>query len=480
MFRNILLATASVFALAAVGCSDPEPQTDPEAVVVTGVTVSPSTLTIYIGDAPVTLQAEIVPSNADNKAVTWSGDNAYVATVDPKTGVVTAVGPGKATITAATGDGDFEGTCVVTVKDHGDDIVYEFVREGVETTLNDQGEQIGRIAWGLTADGILALSGEGKMKSYFEDLTLETFATDAPWFALDVTSVVIQKGITSIGQLAFAGMEGIEKVTIGRDVEEIGIGAFAFCSELEEVVVGRSVENVRQMAFFECSSLKGIEFPDALESIYNQAFEGCTSLATVTVGNQLGGIGAKAFEMCTALTGIELPDTVAAIGDRAFFGCRSLANATLGSGLLYLGTGQEIVGGVFESCTSLKSIVIPDGVPTIHNGAFYACSALTEVVIGEGVTLIGGNAFDSCTSLTSITIPAAMELIDLYAFRNCPALANVTVMGETPPDLYQDYESNNYLSFTRTDDVLHVPAGSVADYEASRDWSEAFGDIVEQ
>ena len=82
---------------------------------VTSVTLDKNTLELYTGDtAPLT--ATVEPDNATNKNVTWSSDNADVATVED--GTVTAVGAGNATITATAADGSGKSaTCTVTVTD---------------------------------------------------------------------------------------------------------------------------------------------------------------------------------------------------------------------------------------------------------------------------------------------------------------------------------------------------------------------------
>ena len=81
-------------------------------VPVTGVTLDPTSLTLDVNQTA-TLTATITPSNATNQNVTWTSDNPSVATVSG--GVVTAVAPGEATITATTADGGFAATCTVTV-----------------------------------------------------------------------------------------------------------------------------------------------------------------------------------------------------------------------------------------------------------------------------------------------------------------------------------------------------------------------------
>ena len=85
-----------------------------DPVAVTGVSVSPTTGSIAYGESTLTIKATVTPSNATNKAVTWTSSNENVATVSVR-GVVTAVSAGTATITATTMDGGFAATCTVTV-----------------------------------------------------------------------------------------------------------------------------------------------------------------------------------------------------------------------------------------------------------------------------------------------------------------------------------------------------------------------------
>jgi len=87
--------------------------TDPD-VPVTGVTVSPTTATLYVGNTE-QLTATVLPSNATNQNVTWSSNNTAVATVNSNTGLVSAVSAGSATITATTVDGGHTATSTVTV-----------------------------------------------------------------------------------------------------------------------------------------------------------------------------------------------------------------------------------------------------------------------------------------------------------------------------------------------------------------------------
>lgn len=96
--------------------SRPAPVTPTEglSVSVTSITLAPTSLTMNVGDAAVTLTATVAPDNADDKTLTWSSDNTAAATVAD--GVVTAVGAGTAIITATANDGSgVKATCNVTV-----------------------------------------------------------------------------------------------------------------------------------------------------------------------------------------------------------------------------------------------------------------------------------------------------------------------------------------------------------------------------
>ena len=99
-----LMTLSAIFA--AVACDPPE---DPR-VEVTNVSLNQSSVSMKVG-ASVSLTATVSPSNATDKAVTWSSSNAGIASVS--NGVVSAVSEGEATITASAGGKS--ATCNVTV-----------------------------------------------------------------------------------------------------------------------------------------------------------------------------------------------------------------------------------------------------------------------------------------------------------------------------------------------------------------------------
>lgn len=88
-------------------------------VAATGVDVTPSTLSLIQGGNTGQLNATVLPDTATNKNVTWSTSDPAIATVDAS-GVVTPVGPGTATITVTTEDGNYTDTSTVTVSEPTD------------------------------------------------------------------------------------------------------------------------------------------------------------------------------------------------------------------------------------------------------------------------------------------------------------------------------------------------------------------------
>ena len=78
-------------------------------------------------------------------------------------------------------------------------------------------------------------------------------------------------------------------------------------------------------------------------------------------------------------------------------------------------------------CTSIRRVVVENGVTSIGSYAFYFNLKMESVSIGNSVTRIGAHAFDNCTKLTAVTIPDKVTSVGDYAFKGCKALKEVTV-----------------------------------------------------
>ncbi len=94
-------------------------------------------------------------------------------------------------------------------------------------------------------------------------------------------------------------------------------------------------------------------------------------------------------------------------------------------GIKYKVTG--ICASAFCSCSGLKSVTIPEGIPYINGYAFYGCSGLTSVTIPNSITRIEGWAFVNCSGLTTFTIPDSVTSIGDCAFAGCSGLLSVTI-----------------------------------------------------
>ncbi len=101
---------------------------------------------------------------------------------------------------------------------------------------------------------------------------------------------------------------------------------------------------------------------------------------------------------------------VTSIGREAFSGCTGLTSVTIGNDVTSIGYQA------FSGCTGLTSVTIPNSVTSIGYSAFFDCTGLTSVTIGNGVTSIADVAFYGCTGLTSITIPNSVTSIGYAAF----------------------------------------------------------------
>ena len=88
---------------------------DPNAttIAVTGVTISPATLTMSVGSKG-TLLAQVEPANANNKRVIWSIEDPTIATIDK--GKVIGVSEGTTTAWVETEDGGFTASATIIVK----------------------------------------------------------------------------------------------------------------------------------------------------------------------------------------------------------------------------------------------------------------------------------------------------------------------------------------------------------------------------
>lgn len=120
----------------------------------------------------------------------------------------------------------------------------------------------------------LTISGTGEMWNYDYDISDGPLS---PWInlRLDIKTVLLEDGITSIGTAAFNG-----------------------CSNMETINIPNSIITIGSCAFWECSSLKSISIPSAVSTIWGGVFAGCKSLTNVNIPNGVTTIDEYAFGEC--------------------------------------------------------------------------------------------------------------------------------------------------------------------------------------
>ncbi len=333
----------------------------------------------------------------------------------------------------------------------------------------DSGTCGDNLTWTLDHEGTLTISGKGEMWNFLTEESDDEFSNKTPWnnWSSEITSIIIQPGVTSVGDAAFSGCnsdalkdidlpEGITRIgkyafveclgleTIDLPDSLISIDYFAFynCQNLQSIVIPQNVRFIGHDAFFYCTSLESAVLPEGLERIEDFLFDTCSMLKTVNIPSTVTSIGCRAFCL-TSLSSIILPDGLISIESSAFSSCQ-LTSIDLPNGLQSLGPGVfsgnefssvvipngvtiEDSEGMFAGCEKLEKVILPESMTHLGSNMFFGCKNLTEVNIPEGVTEIRDRAFLGCWSLREIELPAGLTSIGQEAFFRCDSLEELIV-----------------------------------------------------
>ena len=324
------------------------------------------------------------------------------------------------------------------------------------------------LTWKLDEEtGVLTVTGTGAMDNY---IGMEE-PQYGPWYRQKdrITHVIIEDGVTSIGNYAFAGCTNLTTVEMGSDVETIGNYAFYECSSLTDLDIGPRVEVIGESAFAYCSSLATVVIPGGTISSY--AFGWCDMLKEVDSGF-IECVYDAAFIGCTSLKSFVFPTSVRYIGNSIFGGSdMEIVRVELDNpyytieedGVLYskdmtvlydcfyrLPETFRVPEGVttiesqaFSYEEELAAIVLPESLQRIGHGAFAGCTGLTEVELPAGVTEIGEGAFRLCSGITEITIPKGVNQFPQNTFDGCSSLKKIHVE-QGHPYLFSDEQGIVY------------------------------------
>ena len=297
------------------------------------------------------------------------------------------------------------------------------------------------ITWTLSENGTLTISGTD-MPNYGQGT--------APWHSQwdEIKKVVINDGVTNIGDRAFYDCPYLRSVNISNSVTSIGDYAFAK-SGVRSITIPNSVTSIGNDAFVN-SDLASVIIPESVTSWGKNAFSNCNDLTSVTISEGVTSIGHGAFSGCYSLSSITIPNSVTSIGDGAF-SSTGLKSVTIPESVTSLGKNT------FCYCYFLATVNIPNSVTSIENRVFRDCIELTSIKIPNSITSIGEYAFAS-SGLTSVTIPESVTYLGFCAFGDNTRLTSVTCLATNPP--------TNEGAFMNTNDILPilVPANSVEAY----------------
>ena len=259
-----------------------------------------------------------------------------------------------------------------------------------------QSGETGQLSWLYAPkEQSLTLSGAGAIPDYP--------IAETPWqeFRDEIKSIVLEEGVTRIGDYAFYDCTALTSVEIPEGVTQIGESAFSCCQSLESVTI-----------------------PGSVTEIGEGAFESCDSMLVLELTSGLKRVGAFAFSECFSLRALDLPDTVERIDRSAFTG------------------------------TALQELVVPSNVQEIGDNAFNGCIRLSSLTLSEGIRVIEEMAFSNCSDLTEVLIPASVERLGDGVFADCLAMTQIAVATESEHFAVQD----NILYSKDMRVLLHYPA----------------------
>ncbi|MDR2679555.1 MAG: leucine-rich repeat protein, partial [Tannerella sp.] len=239
--------------------------------------------------------------------------------------------------------------------------------------------------------------------------------------------------LTSIGENAFAGLAGLQKITFNYNLKEIKNGAFEGCTNLKTVTFygddrdnKRPLKTIGDRAFAGCTSLVSIKIPPNVEAIGPDAFAGCDNLKNIEISSTTRKLyHEKAIILNHPSVGIFPPDAES-IDDCAFQNQSGVKSIKIPDGVTTIGEAA------FEGCTGLESIALPQKLEYIKKRAFRGCAALKSITLPESVCSIEEDAFKNCTGLTDLVIPGNKNLvIEREAFAGCTGIREITVLSNS-------------------------------------------------
>lgn len=169
------------------------------------------------------------------------------------------------------------------------------------------------------------------------------------------------------------------------------VDGFMHNESIVSVTIPSTVKTIGQYAFGRCSSLTSVHLSEGLETIDKFAFWK-TSVENLIIPESVTFMGQSICEECHYLETVEARST-APLGDFAFKNCYSLESATIHSA----GTGRSAFGG----CTSLKNVVMMDGLTVLGDFVFNGDQDLYRIEFPDTLTTMPSNIFNYTSTESS-------------------------------------------------------------------------------
>ncbi|MDR2918382.1 MAG: leucine-rich repeat domain-containing protein [Tannerella sp.] len=142
------------------------------------------------------------------------------------------------------------------------------------TPFEDQG-----LSWKLEKN-VLTISKTGNGNGEMPPYVFGNNNNNAPWHNSKnaITHLVIEEGVTSIGDYAFENYTALTSVSIAGSVKKIGAYAFSSCTKLTSIKLPEGLQTIGYRSFYFCSGLVTATIPNSLTTILDEGFASCINL----------------------------------------------------------------------------------------------------------------------------------------------------------------------------------------------------------
>lgn len=248
---------------------------------------------------------------------------------------------------------------------------------------------------------------------------------------------------------------------------EIGVGMFSYLN-LKSIQLPKTTKVINSSAFSHCS-LDSIKIPDNTFSIGYFAFGHCDSLKYVYIGKSLSELNSGwNFSYCPKLAYFEVsPENLYFTSVDGILFSKSkkklMYYPNARSSQYTISKDIEIGVCAFAGCSSLKSIIIPEGTIKLNIYAFSGCTGLESISLPLTLTTLNDGVFENCTSLKSVTLPK--NLTKIYkSFCGCSNLQEIICNNPNPPLADFSWGVNTIGC------QVYVPKGSFNSYNIAEGW----------